>query len=156
MDERTKVAAQRHAEREARDRQRISAAVDRARERRWSYPGKSCVEHPKYGCVIVPHGSNASAIECAAEYWGADFLEIAGNARVWPCDQSLPAVRPPGSPRAGESWEQMQQRRSREKEENQRASAAAKAARKAETQRKETEEREAYNAQDSLFDALSV
>jgi len=69
-------------------------AKEMARERRWTAPGKSRVEHPKYGSVIVPHCSNLAAIENAAEYWGCDLMEIISTAECWACDQSLPVVRP--------------------------------------------------------------
>lgn len=69
-------------------------AKEMARERRWTAPGKSRVEHPKYGSVIVPHCSNLAAIENAAEYWGCDLMEIISTARCWACDQSLPVVKP--------------------------------------------------------------
>lgn len=65
-----------------------------ARERRWTAPGKSRVEHPKYGSVIVPHNSNLGALENAAEYWKCELSEIINTAHVWACDQSLPVVRP--------------------------------------------------------------
>lgn len=65
-----------------------------ARERRWTAQGKSRVEHPKYGSVVVPHTSNLAAIENAAEYWGCDLMEIISTAECWACDQSLPVVRP--------------------------------------------------------------
>ena len=65
-----------------------------ARERRWMAPGKSRVEHPKYGSVVVPHSSNLSAIENAAEYWGCDVMEIISTAECWACDQSVSVVRP--------------------------------------------------------------
>ena len=66
----------------------------KARENRWRAPGKSRVEHPKYGSVVVPHSSNLAALENAAEYWGCDLMEIISTARVWACDQSLRVVRP--------------------------------------------------------------
>lgn len=65
-----------------------------ARRRRWSYPGKARVEDPAHGSVIVPHGSNLSALLNAAEYWGCDVDEIIRTARVWACDRALPVVRP--------------------------------------------------------------
>ena len=77
-----------------RDALHLDNARKLARERRWTYQGKARVEHPKYGSVIVPHGSNFSAIMNAAEYWRCDWLEISKEARVWACDQSLPVVRP--------------------------------------------------------------
>lgn len=65
-----------------------------ARERRWTAPGKSRVEHPKYGSVVVPHSSNLGALENAAEFWGCDLMEIISTAQVLACDQSLRVVRP--------------------------------------------------------------
>lgn len=65
-----------------------------ARERRWTATGKSRVEHPKYGSVVVPHSSNLAAIENAAEYWRCDLMEIISTAKVWACDQYLQVVRP--------------------------------------------------------------
>jgi len=98
MDERAEKAREAAARRkEEEDREnyfRYLGSLRRARARRWAYEGKSRVEHPKYGSVIVPHGSNLVAIENAAEYWGCPLLEIIGTARVWECDQSLPVVRP--------------------------------------------------------------
>lgn len=98
MDEKGRLAreqaSRRLMEEEAQNHLRYLGALRRARERRWTYPGKSRVEHPKYGSVIVPHGSSFAAMLNAAEYWGADVREILGAARVWECDQSLPVVRP--------------------------------------------------------------
>lgn len=73
---------------------RHALGYKRARERRWTAKGKSRVEHPVYGSVIVPHTSNLGAMENAAEYWGADLDEVVHSARVWECDQTLPVVRP--------------------------------------------------------------
>ena len=73
------------------DYERVKA---QARERRWTEQKKARVEHPKYGSVIVPHGSNFSAIMNAAEYWKCDLAEIISTAKVLTCDQSLPVVRP--------------------------------------------------------------
>ena len=126
------------------------AAEERARERRWSYPGKSCVEHPKYGSIIVPHGSNLSAIENAAEYWGCELSEIISTARVWACDQSLPAVKRPEGRRT-ESWSEMLARLEREQEEKKLAEAAANAARREEKKRTEEARREYEESQCSLF-----
>ncbi len=58
------------------------AAIQRERELRWSVPNYARVVHPKYGCVVVPHHSNFSAVRNAAEYWNCDWLEII-NAEVW-------------------------------------------------------------------------
>ena len=70
-------------------------ARERARERRWAEQGKSRVEHPKYGSVIVPHGSKLGAIENAAEYWGCDLMEIISTARVWAVEPDAGPVRRP-------------------------------------------------------------
>lgn len=61
---------------------------------RWTARGKSRVEHPLYGSVVVPHISNLAALKNAAEYWGVDLDEIIRTARVWECDQTLPVARP--------------------------------------------------------------
>lgn len=70
-------------------------AKEMARERRWTAPGKSRVEHPKYGSVIVPHCSNLAAIENAAEFWGCDLMEIISTARVWAVEPDEGPVRRP-------------------------------------------------------------
>lgn len=54
------------------------AANERARRGRWEATGRSCVVHPKYGAVVVPHASNLAAIMNAAEYWGCPWAEITG------------------------------------------------------------------------------
>ena len=51
-------------------------AEARSRAERWNARGRSRVEHPKYGAVVVPHSSNLAALMNAAEYWGCDWLEI--------------------------------------------------------------------------------
>ena len=70
-------------------------AKELARERRWTAPGKSRVEHPEYGSVIVPHCSNLAAIENAAEFWGCDLMEIISTARVWAVEPDEGPVRRP-------------------------------------------------------------
>lgn len=154
MDEKGRLAreqaSRRLMEEEAQNHLRYLGALRRARERRWTYPGKSRVEHPKYGSVIVPHGSNLSAIENAAEYWGCDFSEISGTARVWACDQSLPAVNMPET-RQTESWSEMLARMEREQQEKRLAEAAAAAARREEKKKTEEERRENEESQCSMF-----
>lgn len=54
----------------------------RARELRWSAKNVATVKHPRFGKVVVPCGSPASAIACAAEYWGCDVSELY-DAGVW-------------------------------------------------------------------------
>ena len=55
-----------------------------ARERRWIYPGKATVTHPKYGKVVVPCPSKLAAILNAAEFWKCDELEIFdATVMVW-------------------------------------------------------------------------
>lgn len=54
----------------------------RSREMRWRASGRARVEHPRFGCVVVPHGSNFAALLNAAEYWGCDWMELRG-AQVW-------------------------------------------------------------------------
>ena len=144
------AAARQNAEEDKQNYLRNLAAEELARERRWSYPGKSCVVHPKYGSVIVPHGSNLSAIENAAEYWGCDVSEVISTARVWDCDQSLPAVKMPES-RQTESWSEMLARLEREEKEKKLAEAAAAAARREEKKRTEEAQREYEESQCSLF-----
>lgn len=65
-------------------------ALLRERDYRWSAQGKARVTHPQYGTVIVPSGSNFSAVLCAAEVWNCDWSEIM-DASVTMCDQSLKA-----------------------------------------------------------------
>ena len=48
----------------------------RAREHRWSAPGRARVVHPTHGTVVVPHSSNLAAIMNAAEVWRCDWAEI--------------------------------------------------------------------------------
>lgn len=78
---------------------RAKIAERRDRMRRWNYPGKARVIHPKYGELIVPCASPLSALHCAAEVWGVDVLEITGDGEVWVCDQTLPAAKMPGTER---------------------------------------------------------
>lgn len=73
--------------------ERLQSAEDRERKIRWSYTDKSSVSHSEHGSVIVPHGSNLSALRCAADVWGVDWLSIL-DARVEKCDQSLPVCDP--------------------------------------------------------------
>lgn len=72
-------------------------AVARAADLRWSAPSKAKVTHPMWGSVIVPCSSGLAAVQCAAEIWNVDPVQIM-DARVEACDQSLPAQPRPGSP----------------------------------------------------------
>ena len=53
-----------------------------ARERRWSAPACSTVFHDVYGWVVVPHISNMTALENAAEIWGVSPYSISKHAKV--------------------------------------------------------------------------
>lgn len=61
-------------------------ACDRAsvmsRLGRWRAKGAARVIHPVRGTVVVPCASPLSALLCAAEIWGCDWLEIR-DAGVW-------------------------------------------------------------------------
>lgn len=57
---------------------RAARAKERARKERWAEPARSQVTHPDHGAVTVPHGSNFSAILCAAEVWGVDWTALRG------------------------------------------------------------------------------
>lgn len=71
-------------------------AQERARVRRWRERTISRVSHPRYGTIIVPHGSNLSAIENAAELWNCNLREIIGTAKVeWVPENAGPVRRPP-------------------------------------------------------------
>ena len=77
------------------DEEQYRMALKRARERRWTAPGKSTVRHPKYGKVVVPHLSNLAALDNAAEYWGCDVSEITRDATVMRYERGDgPLVRP--------------------------------------------------------------
>lgn len=71
-----------------REEARYQEAVRAARVRRWTEKGKSTVEHPKYGKVVVPHSSSLSAFDNAMEFWKVpesekmDFIRTA-RCRVW-------------------------------------------------------------------------
>lgn len=75
---------------------RKSDAELRARRSRWGWSAKAKVTHQTHGSLIVPHGSNFSAVLCAADIWHCDWVSII-DAKVEMCDQSLPVVRPPYS-----------------------------------------------------------
>lgn len=81
---------------------RREIAERRARFYRWNAKGKSRVIHPRYGDLIVPHSSYLGAILCACEVWGVSFSAISADVEVWACDQSLPAVKMPGTERSAE------------------------------------------------------
>lgn len=69
-------------EREREQRRQLQAARRRNRAWRWSRKTKATVTHPDHGSVVVPHGSNLAAIECAAELWGVMPCDIARDAEV--------------------------------------------------------------------------
>lgn len=71
-------------------------AVARAADLRWAAKGKAKVIHEMFGEVIVPCGSCLAALQCAAEIWNVDPVQIM-DARVMGCDQSLQAAVRPGS-----------------------------------------------------------
>ena len=69
----------------ARERARASERIvlrERARSERWAAKPRATVAHPDHGSVTVPHGSKLQALQCAAEIWGVDWLEIR-DAEVW-------------------------------------------------------------------------
>lgn len=67
---------------------RIQDARRRAREHRWSAPGRAIVRHPAHGKIIVPCRSKTSAILCAAEKWGVtDWLGLAAEVTVHAVEQ---------------------------------------------------------------------
>lgn len=67
---------------------------ERSRRERWEAMGKAKVSHPAHGAVVVPHNSNLSALLCAAEVWGCNWLEIK-DAEVWAAEPGTPAVKMP-------------------------------------------------------------
>lgn len=69
-------------EREREQRRQLQAARRRNRAWRWSRKTKATVTHPDHGSVVVPHGSNLAAIECAAELWGVMPWDISSKAEV--------------------------------------------------------------------------
>ena len=76
-----------------RARMRVSARR-RAREYRWSAPGRARVIHPAHGTVVVPHSSNLAAIMNAAEVWRCDWAEIT-DAQVWAAEPGDVPVKIP-------------------------------------------------------------
>lgn len=93
--DRKKEWARKLQERDEQDHFRAVRAQLRERERRWSYPGKARVIHPKHGELIVPCASPLAALTCAAEVWGVDLLDITEEGEVWACDQTLQAAPRP-------------------------------------------------------------
>lgn len=72
----------------------LTAAGKRSRESRWSAPGRARVIHPAHGTVVVPHSSNLTAIQNAAEVWRCDWAEIT-DAQVWVAEPGdVPAKMP--------------------------------------------------------------
>ncbi|OUQ78759.1 hypothetical protein [Flavonifractor sp. An100] len=67
---------------------------ERARIHRWQAQGRSRVDHPAHGSVVVPHASNLAAILNAAEVWRCDWVTIL-DAKVWAADPSEPAAKMP-------------------------------------------------------------
>ena len=77
------------------DRFRILVDAEmRARESRWSAPGRARVVHPVHGTVVVPHSSNLAAIMNAAEVWRCDWAEIT-DAQVWAAEPGDVPVKIP-------------------------------------------------------------
>lgn len=72
----------------------LTAAGKRSRESRWSAPGRARVIHPVHGTVVVPHSSNLTAIQNAAEVWRCDWTEIT-DAQVWAAEPGDVPVRMP-------------------------------------------------------------
>lgn len=70
-------------------------AIARAANLRWSAKGKAKVLHPMWGEVIVPCASGLAAVQCAAEIWNVDPVQIM-DARVEACDQNMPVAARPG------------------------------------------------------------
>lgn len=73
---------------------RCAAAVERSRLDRWGAPGAARVIHPTRGTVVVPCRSQFSALLCAAEVWGCDWLDI-HDAGVWLAAPGEQAVKMP-------------------------------------------------------------
>lgn len=67
------------------DRVYHAAAKERSRRERWQAGGCARVVSPKYGTVVVPHGSNFAALLNAAEVWGCEWTELR-DAEVWRAD----------------------------------------------------------------------
>ena len=77
------------------ERFRIQAdAEKRARESRWSATGRARAVHPVHGTVAVPHSSNLTAIQNAAEVWRCDWAEIT-DAQVWAAEPGDVPVKMP-------------------------------------------------------------
>lgn len=72
----------------------VAAAKRRARESRWNAPGRARVVHPVHGTVVVPHSSNLTAIQNAAEVWRCDWAEIT-DAQVWAAEPGDVPVKMP-------------------------------------------------------------
>jgi len=52
------------------------------------------VVHPVHGTVVVPHSSNLTAIQNAAEVWRCDWAEIT-DAQVWAAEPGDVPVKMP-------------------------------------------------------------
>ncbi len=72
----------------------VAAAKRRARESRWNATGRARVVHPVHGTVVVPHSSNLTAIQNAAEVWRCDWTEIT-DAQVWAAEPGDVPVKMP-------------------------------------------------------------
>ena len=72
----------------------LAAAAQRARESRWSAPGRARVVHLVHGTVVVPNSSNLTAIQNAAEVWRCDWAEIT-DAQVWAAEPGDVPVKVP-------------------------------------------------------------
>ena len=77
------------------DLSHIHGAEAASRCYRWTAKTKARVSHEKYGEVIVPHRSNLTAIENAAEFWRCDPYEIISTARVDRVPDDAGPVRKP-------------------------------------------------------------
>lgn len=69
-------------ERERKMHRYLQVARKRNKVRRWATQNRATVTHPKYGSVVVPHLSNLTAIECAADTWGCMPWDIIKDATV--------------------------------------------------------------------------
>jgi hypothetical protein len=68
--------------------QRREKAKARAKQIRWNFPQLAKVIHPDYGEVYVPCASPYSAILCAADLWGCDWMNVL-NAEVRRVERSV-------------------------------------------------------------------
>lgn len=56
----------------------MAGAMRRDRMERWKAQSKAIVAYPGRGAVIVPASSGFAALQCAAEVWDCDWMDIRG------------------------------------------------------------------------------